>query len=76
MMIPACAPKPLVLGCTSCAATYDEPWLWLWALLMLLIVLGTALAVLGATRRMSRLEQRMDRHFTRHSAPSAKDSAP
>lgn len=66
MLTPVCVPEPLVLGCTSCATHWAlDPLLLLWALLMLLLVLGTALSVLSASRRVSRVERRLRRHLDR-----------
>jgi hypothetical protein len=61
-----CEPPPLQLGCVHCTTPGAlDPWLLLWALLMLLLVLGTALSVLSASHRVSRVERRLRRHLDR-----------
>lgn len=67
MLIQVCSPKPLQLGCvTGCSNPCYDPWIYLWALLSLLLVLGTALIVLSASRRVSRVERRLRGHLDQH----------
>ncbi len=60
-------PDVVSYGCVGdCGCSGCDLLLMLWALLMLLLVLGTALSVLSASRRVSRVERRLDRHVTRY----------